>query len=186
MYTGVKNGAVQTGYFVGPPQGVPGQITFPEQTHIVNSYPVESEFIYCGRGVVKGTDIVMPVNKYGNNNSPFTVELPTAASLASEFIGILTRDHGARNDAAGEAGKQFQDMAGIMEEGFIFVPIYQPTVAHGTVYMVIDATNGLNAPIGAFTNDDVGGKAIEIPRLRWWATYNNTNQPCGIVQIFSK
>lgn len=186
VYTGVLNGAVQTGYFVGPPQGTPGELTFPEQNHIINGYPVQSDFIYCGRGVVKGTDITVPAGVYGNNNSPFGVIAPTASSVAADFVGILTRDHGARNDADGNAGKQLHDMAGILEDGFVFTKIYQATTAKGAAYMVINATNPVNAPVGSFIADDAGGAAIAIPRLEWWAAYNPQTQPYGIIRVYAK
>lgn len=186
VYTGTLNGAVQNGYFVGPPQGSPGELTFLEQNHIVNGYPVQSGFIYCGRGVVKGTDITVPPGVYGNNNSPFGIAAPNASSVATDFIGILTRDHAARNDSDGNAGKQQHDMAGVLEDGFAFVNLYQDTAAKGAAYMVINATNPVNAPVGAFISDDAGGAAIAIPRLEWWATYNYQAQPYGIIRVYAK
>ena len=186
VYTGTLNGAVQTGYFVGPPQGTPGQIVFPEQNHIINGYPVQSGFIYCGRGVVKGTDITVAPNAYGNNNSPFGAAAPNASSTADDFLGILTLDHAARNDSDGNAGKQQHDMAGIVEDGFVFVKLYQNTTTKGDVFMVIDGTNPLNAPVGSFVSDALSGAAIQIPRLQWWATYNHQAQSYGIVRVFAK
>lgn len=185
-YTGTMSGAVQTGYFAAPPQGLPGQQTFTEQNHILNGYPVQSDFIYCGRGVVKGADITVPQNVYGNNNSPFGVINPTGTSTAADFVGILVRDQAARNDNAGNAGKQLYDMAGILEDGFCFAKLYQATTARGAVFMVINTTNPLNAPIGTFLSDNAGGAAIAMPRLQWWAKYNHLAQPYGVIRVFAK
>ena len=186
VYTGTMNGAVQTAYYVAPPQGLPGQQTFIDEVHVLNSYPVQSDFIYCGRGVCKGTDITVPQNVYGNNNSPFGVIAPTGTSTVADFVGLLVLDHAARNDADGNAGKQKYDMAGILEDGFCFVKLYQATAAKGAAFMVINATNPLNAPIGTFLSDNAGGAAIEIPRLQWWATYNHLAQPYGVIRVFAK
>lgn len=186
VYTGVMNGAVQTAYYAGPPQGLPGQQTFINEVYTLNSYPVQSDFIYCGRGVAKGTDITVPENVYGNNNSPYGVIAPTGAMTADDFVGILVLDQGARNDSDGYAGKQKYDMAGILEEGFCFVKLYQATAAKGAAFMVINAANPLNAPIGTFLSDDADGAAIEIPRLQWWAKYNHLAQPYGIIRVYAK
>ena len=185
VYTGIMNGAVQTGYFAGPPQGLPGQLVFPGQNHVITGYPAQSDFLYCGRGVVRGTDIDVHANAYGNNNSPYGVVNPAANSVAANFVGILLRDQAAANDAAGDAGKRRHDMAGVLEEGFCFVKLYQDTAAKAPAFMVVNATNPLNAPVGSLVSDAVGGAAVDIPRLEWWATYNHLAQPCGIIRVYA-
>jgi hypothetical protein len=185
VFTGVLNGAVQTGYFVAPPEGLPGQQVFIEQNHIINGYPAQSDFLYCGRGVVKGTDITVAPDTYGNNISPFGVIVPTPASTAADFVGVLLLDHGAANDENGNAGKRIHDMVGILEEGFCFVKLHQDTVARGAVFMIVNAENPLSAPVGSFVSDATSGAAIEVPRLQWWATYNHLAQPYGIVRVYS-
>lgn len=186
VYTGTMNGAVQTGYFVGTPPGFPGLQTFIENNHTVNSYPVEEDFIHCGRGVVRGTDNVADDNVYGADNSPFGIALPDAGSTASDFVGILLRDQSARNDANGQAGKRRQDMAAVLEEGYCFVELHQDVEAKGDVYMIVKAENALGAPLGAFVADDADGAAIAVSRLAWWATCSRSARQYGVIRIFSK
>lgn len=186
VYTGTKHGAVQNGYFVGPPQGLPGQQAFLNMNHEIISYPVQDDFIFCGRGVCQGTELTVQPYVYGNNNSPFGVINPTSSSTEDDFVGILLRDHAAANNEDAEAGKRLHDMAGILEDGYCFVKLYQNAVVRGRVFMVRNGANPLNAPVGSFISDNASGNAIEIPRLKWWATYNISAQPFGVIRVYSR
>ncbi|MDR1534628.1 MAG: hypothetical protein LBU64_05955 [Planctomycetota bacterium] len=186
-YTGTMQGAVQTGYFAHPPKLRPGQLEFVGQPHMIDSHPVESEFIHCGRGVIKGSPISVPAVGWGSDVMPFGVKATdgsvNANTAVSLFVGVLVFDAGARNDSQGAAGKQQGDLAGILKTGFVGVKLFQDTTPGGDVFLVADGSNAVSAPAGSFVSTNLSGKAFLIPKAKWWAKYSVANSPCGILQL---
>lgn len=197
-YTGIMNGSVQTGYFVSPPVALPGQIEFPgDGAFDILGCPVESDFIPFGTGVMQGTIITMPGTvdgggavtsyRYGNQVSPFTIVTPTATAgaITAPFVGILARDEGGRNNAAGIGGKQKNDMGGVIRTGFVAVHLFGDTVAQAKVNMTIDeiTINGVVIGPGYFVPSAVVGKTIEIPNAVWFASYKSAFNTTGIIQL---
>lgn len=182
---GVWNGAAQTEYYVTPPMGVPGQQTFIGNPVTINGYPIESDQIACGRGVVKGTVITQTAGVYGpNNNAPYTIKSVPAGATAADLIGILVWDQGARRSMTdGEACKLKGDDASIMQEGSVIVKLYQDTVADAPVYMVVNETNPVNAKLGEFVSSDLGGAAVALTNVFWWASYSVASTPVGVVRV---
>ena len=183
MYTGKMNGAVQTGYFVSPPQTMPGQIEFVNQPKRIDSHPVQAEFIPCGTGVVRGGIITLPAVGPGSVVSPYSVDVPTRSTSANAFVGILVRDEGARTNAQGQAGKQRGDMAGIIKTGFVGVKLFTDTVEGTAAFMVTDADNAAGAPVGSFVSSNLGDKAVALANAVWWATYRATQSIYGILRL---
>ena len=181
---GVLNGAAQTGYNVAPPMGVPGQQTFIANPVTINGYPVESDEIACGCGVARGTAITQEQHVYGNVNSPYGVKAIGSGMAAADFLGILVWDQGAhRSLAGGEACKRKCDMAGVMREGHVMVRLYQDTEADAPVFMVVNAANPLNAKPGEFVSGALGGAAVELANVFWWAEYKAAATPVGVVVV---
>lgn len=183
VYTGSFQSPVQTGYFVHPPTVKPGLIEFPGLPHSILSFPVESDFILAGTGVVKGTPIEMPAAGWGSTIAPFTVK-DAAGAVADGFVGVLVWDAASRNDASGRAGKRRNDMAGVIASGYVGVKLFDdPAAAGAPAFLVVDAGNSLNAPVGSWASSELSGAAVAIPGASFWAGYSAARDGYGILKL---
>lgn len=189
---GNLNGYVQLQYNSHPNQGVPGQITFLQYPRENVHCPVGSEFVVCGRAVVRGDVITNTPNRWGTTISPWLIEAPTASSTAEDVVGILVRDDSAYNgpglavndtDADFAVGYYQTKVASYCRLGYIHVKNYADTTAGDPVYMVINETNTFNAKIGEFIPTEVAGVSIEIPGLTWWSSDLNSENATSIVKV---
>lgn len=178
-------GAAQTEYYVEPPAGVPGQQTFiADQPVSIISYPIQGDYVVAGRAVAKGTDITAAVDKPWNLNSPYGIVPLASGATAADVLGVAVWDAGTRrNYTTGLPGKYPNTMQGVMKKGYMFVSLYQDTVADAGVYVVVNGTNALTAEIGEFAADDLGGAAVLVPGITWWASYTTATTPVGVIKI---
>lgn len=178
-------GAAQTEYYVEPPAGVPGQQTFiADQPVSIWSCPVQTGPIVFGRAVARGTAITVAPDTFGQQVSPFGIVPLAAGAAATDVYGLAVWDAGGRRDfATGQPSQHQHKMQGVMKKGYMFVELFQDTVAEAQAFVVINATNSINAPVGAIVANDLGGAAVTLPGVNWWATYATANTPVGVIKI---
>lgn len=156
VYTGVMNGAVQNGYFAGPPSGVPGAVAFPAAHNDIFSFPVESDFIKAGTGVQKGA-----AASAGNNAYPFKIKDATGATA---IVGVLVRNEASSNDSDGNAGTRAKDMGSVITKGFVWVKATEAVAAGDDVYFFKAATS--DAAVGEF-GKSTNASAVKVDNAKW-------------------
>ncbi len=190
--TGIPNGAIQTSWYAHPNQGVPGLLTYLNEPHDWIHCPVADPFIACGRAVIKGDAISAPENAWGTSVSPYALKAATATTTAADIVGILAWDASVGNgpnpvmignepDLA--CGKFTREMGCLVRLGFIHVKNYADTTQGANAFMVINATNSVNARIGEFVTTDLGGAAIEVPAVKWHGTDLHSMNETSVVEV---
>jgi hypothetical protein len=189
---GIPNGAIQTSWDAHPNQGVPGLLTYLNRPHDYVSAPVESPFIAFGSAVAKGTTITNRPNEWGTTHSPYKLAAASATTTAADLVGILAFNNTGAvgpnpfmigNEAGATAGKFELDYACLVRLGFVHVKNYADTTEGAAAFMVINATNSLNARIGEFVTTELGGAAIEIPQVVWDSSDLNSMNATSVVRV---
>ncbi len=182
---GVMFGAAQTNYYVEPELGSDGEQTFiGEQPVEIIGYPVEGGFIAAGMAVSKGTIKAGVADRYNNYTSPFNVKPFAAGGTAADVLGIAVSDAAnRRNVANGDVGKPIHSMQGVMTKGWMIKRLWEDVTAGAEAFVVNNATNTVNAPVGAIVGTDLGGAAVALPGVTWFASYTVATTKYGIVKV---
>ena len=167
-FSGTLNGAVQTAVFDNTGIGFEGQLYTNGDPNLIDGFPVEATpGVYAGRGVVKGTAVTIPTDKFGNLKAPYQVKVPEAGSTFADFVGIAVRAYGMSSDDTGNNLWEVNKMASIVRKGRICVLATETVVAGDDVYLYIQDTLTHGNPIGTFSKTSTAD-TIQITNARWY------------------
>ncbi len=178
--------------------GLPGTIYKPSyhSASEVKTFPAGDGPLFCGRAVVKGTNI-----DYTNSEvlyaSPFTVKEIVTGSVAADLVGVVVRPiSGAGNfvdpqDSVEKAGFARLDKLPILIFGSkVEIIVRQDlglgAIDHGNaVYVAKDAVNDAGVKIGEFANDAGGTTGLLlVPNAIWFLKRTTTAiDPIGVIQL---
>lgn len=170
-----KHAFGQSEYFDQMTTALPGSRVFASDNHLTDAYivapTVDGDGLIAGIGVVanKSADFVRP----GINQ--MQAALPTDASTADDFEGVVYRTQQMGTNLKGQACAMAGDMCNVMRSarvgGRIWAFLADGTVdIGGAVYWIIKDTTSHGKPIGSFAGSNMGGDAIELPNVRFIAT----------------
>ena len=178
--------------------GLPGTIYKPSyhSASEVKSFPAGEGPLFCGRAVVKGTNI----DYTGSQTlyaAPFTVKLIETGSVSADIVGVVVRPiSGAGNfldtqDSVEKAGFAKLDKLPVLRTGSkVEIIVRQATglgaIDHGdAVYVAKDAVNDAGVNIGEFANDAGGTTGlILVTGAIWFLKKTSTaSDPIGVIQL---
>lgn len=192
MTTGILNGYIQKEWLAHPNQGIPGLLTFLNEPHDYINCPIESDFIGFGMPCIKGTVQTDRVNSWNSNTSPYNLAAFPAGGTAAQIVGVLAYHTAGRvgpnpvmtGDEPNIQSGLYQYEAGtLVRLGFMHVLNWADTTEDATVYVVTNATNSLNAPVGSFVTTDLAGAAVEVPQIRWHSSDLHSMNNTSVVKI---
>lgn len=168
-YRGEVGGSVQKGGYTDQPgEGVPGMLAFASDINLVDAvYIGEDDGIAAGRGVVF-EDVDDLVSLQRPNVSAM---LPTGATTADEFQGIVVFDERMNSDADGVPGWQHGRVGRILlnkrSGGRIYVNCPVTVVIDDPVFMQVVAD--ADFAVGEFrpSASPTPADSIEILTARW-------------------
>lgn len=167
VYHGTKFGFVQSAVYDQMGVSLEGRLANASDINLCDAYSVGEE---AGIGVGLGVSIsaLSGVLKPGVNSEE--VKLPTAASTAADFGGILIRTDTGHTDADGKNYMAHKEMASVLRSnrvgGRVWVKAYNTITAGGNLYWIKNNSSDSSLPIGGFAGSAISSDTVQLNGVR--------------------
>lgn len=166
VYHGTKFGFVQSAVYDQMGVSLEGRLANASDINLCDAVSVgETNGIGVGLGVAVASLSAM---KPGINSDQ--LKLPTAASTAADFAGILVRTDTGRTDADGNNYMGYKEIGTLLRKdrvgGRIWIKAQDAITTGGNLYWVVADTAGSGKKIGGFMGSNVSGDTVLIPGVK--------------------
>lgn len=180
-FRGGFNQAVQTAYSDRPAPAFEGQLGAAPDLCLIQGFPVFGNRLDSNGDV--NTDGAIPVgravftealdvnaNDPGPRGEPFAVRLPDTGVAQNGFVGITLNNKGADTLSDGSVAWLPASMADVLRVGIVWIRAYADVRNFQNVFVVRNATNSANAPLGSFVASGLGGTAIQLNNAHFYGS----------------
>lgn len=167
VYHGTKFGFVQSAVYDQMGVALAGRLANASDINLCDSLTVgEANGIGVGLGV--SIAALSGVKKAGINAEQ--IKLPTGASTAADFGGILIRTDTGRTDAEGNNYMGYQEMGSVLRAarvgGRVWVKAEGALTAGSNIYWIIADTANSGKKIGGFTGTAVSNDTVLLEGIK--------------------